>query len=230
MAPTNHHSHLFWNQFPKHFGTAQGTSSAPGSLPGAVGRIWRQGSHDSPQPRLQPTRTHAQNASVRGSRFEVRQVLQTLFVVAQTQRIQLVQQDLGHLYSVFIRGLSSQRVSMTEDMRDASYWLHWWFTDIFSIENRISLQFLSSHPGNVMTQKHNHLGSYRSQKHPCLELPETRRQLLNQSRKFLIPWNRKTDYSLNEREQHLTQYATRNGICKRNKQHISNITKKLQDA
>ena len=61
---------------------------------------------------------------VRGSRFEVRQVLQTLFVVAQTQRIQLVQQDLGHLYSVFIRGLSSQRVSMTEDMRDASYWLH----------------------------------------------------------------------------------------------------------
>lgn len=58
---------------------------------------------------------HAQNASIRGSRFEIGQVLQTLFVVAQTQRIQLVQQDLGHLYSVFIRGLSSQRVSMTED-------------------------------------------------------------------------------------------------------------------
>lgn len=50
---------------------------------------------------------HAQNASIRGSRFEIGQVLQTLFVVAQTQRIQLVQQDLGHLYSVFIRGLRS---------------------------------------------------------------------------------------------------------------------------
>lgn len=231
MAPTNHHSHLFWNQFSqtllnrsRHFICTRITARRRRQNLEA-GISW-QSSRKATAYQNHMRKMH--RFEVRGSRLAKSSKLCSLLLKPREYSLS------SRISVIFI--LSSSEDSAVSEFpwlkitRDASYWLHWWCTEIFSSENRISLQFHSSYPGNVTTQKHNHLGSYRSQKHPCLELPETRRQLLNQSRKFLIPWNRKTDYSLNEREQQLTQYATRNGICKRNKQHISNITKKLQDA